>query len=151
MIVGSPSFCTPTLHFRPAKSVHCAATHRRSLLTLLRSFAQERRPSPSLSMPCALFMCLRGCHQERSFNSSTLNSSTSASVSPLDATLTADLRVGFQGLYLQILSRQRPRSAEIVRLQLSKCNTYNIRVCNPFRRNTYKKPGGARDGRCSAD
>jgi len=45
----------------------------------------------------------RGCHPERFFNSPTLPSST---VTPLDATLTADLRVGFQGLYLQTLTEQ---------------------------------------------
>jgi hypothetical protein len=106
MIVGSPSFCTPTLPFRPTQFVPCSATHRRSLLILLRSFAQERRPSPYDSIPCTLYTKTPGCHPERFFNRPILNSATSSPVSPFDATLAAGLRVGFQGLYLQTLSRK---------------------------------------------
>src|SRR5882724_12021902 len=48
----------------------------------------------------------RGWPQERSFNLSTLGFSTFAPTTSLESTLVDDPRVGFQGLYLQTLTRQ---------------------------------------------
>jgi len=39
-------------------------------------------------------------------------------LSPLDATLVDELRVGFQGLYLQTLTKQPTEIAEVVHLQV---------------------------------
>jgi hypothetical protein len=74
----------------------------RSILSALfpRSFAlscillqkSERHPFHLQSFAHSL-QKHRGCHQERCFNSSNLNSSMLVAATPLDATLTDDLRV----------------------------------------------------------
>jgi hypothetical protein len=111
MIVGSLFFCTPALHLRPANSIHRAAHHRRSLQTLscpesrrVHSCAQERSPSPSDSMPCALFAKTPGVSPRASFN---FQLSTVDLLSLLNATLTADLRV------LTEISRNRPSATPL--------------------------------------
>src|SRR5882724_6141177 len=48
----------------------------------------------------------RGCHKERLSNPCSPLATRDSPLTPLSATLTADLRVGFQGLYLQTLTEQ---------------------------------------------
>jgi len=65
---------------------------------------QERSASPLFSITSALYTKTPGCHQE-GFSHPLAN--LDSPLTSLDATLTGDLRVGFQGLYLQTLSQQK--------------------------------------------
>src|SRR5882724_342178 len=74
-----------------------------SCLALCCALLQKSKAHPLAfqSLPCSL-QKHGGCYQKSSFDSSTLNSSTFSLATPLDATLTADLRV------LPCFRRNRP-------------------------------------------
>src|SRR5882724_8567660 len=113
MIVGGVSFCVPTLQFHPADCASLApnpfSSHALSSVFFPRParralFCTRVRAIPFLFHSLrTLCMFTRGCHLARFSN---YPSPTSASVSLLESALTAKLRVGFQGLYLQTLSQQ---------------------------------------------
>jgi hypothetical protein len=92
-----PQSAPATLDFHPSPCPFSLRPAQRSkipafdpLCALLQK--SERHPFYLQSLAHSL-QKHRGCHQERFFNSSNLNSSILLPVTPLDATLAADLRV----------------------------------------------------------
>ena len=77
-----------------------------------RSFAREKTSSPFLSTtPALLQFTRRHCGGQNTWGipqsaSPLFNLPACAAVSPLESALTDELRVGFQGLYLQTLTQQ---------------------------------------------
>jgi len=127
MLLDAALFCRrpqsvpATLDFHPSPSPFSLRPARRGRITAFGSLCTLS--PPSLALSCSLLQkseChpfylqpfarslqkRRRCHHNRFSNSSILRSAASSPATPLDATLTDDLRVGFQGLYLQTLSQQ---------------------------------------------
>jgi hypothetical protein len=128
---GHRSRPCPPSYVSPLGCTSNSPTRHLSLLTLWRSFAPERNPSPSFSIPCALFVCLPGMAPV-AFSKLSLATSHSSLA-------TISIRINTCGRSPRF-NRNQPKLSASNSLGI---NTYKIHLCNPFRIRTYENPRGA--------
>ena len=130
LLLSSPALCRPSL---PRSA---------------RSFAPERKLSAFHSIRDTLFVCLPAMTPGALLSSPSPLLTHHSPLSSLESTLVDDLRVGFQGLYLQTLTRQPTEiSRNCLPATLLGSTFTDPCTCKPFIRNTYKNMGRGESSR----